>query len=1367
MNKKFTKLIAALALLVFMTPSLAGWGQTTVASYSRSGTTNTITGGTFSTTFSAKTDFYQDATGDCYMQILNTDAYWTTTPTSISFAASIGGGTGNKDLTNPVYVSLLDANGDVITNTQTTVTSHITTNTGDSYVITMPVVNNVYGVKLSHEKETGYNVRYYSFSLSYVANGGSTPPTPTTYTVTFDAGEGEFVGSTDFPNESNTIAAGTYTLPSATPATGYTFNKWNIGDATYDAGASYTVSGNADFVASYTQNGGGTGETTTTYTFTSKSWAATPTDWTSGQDGNQFQSGRGVQVTNGATGANATSPKSFTNVSSIVVTYSTNASKGKGAIKVQIGNNTEKSVNITPVGTDDHTATFTFAPYETGSIKLTVDCTENSIYIKSIAITETAGGSSLDPSDLAITGAPVALSFDLYNNSSAQTVSYTTSSTGAITIEPASPTTYFSYVHNATNKTITVTPLAVTPSAQTVTISQAADDDYYAGTATFTVSVANSAPLANIAALTANTTAGNYVVTLNNAVVTYVNGSNAYIQDASGAVQMHKNEHGLTAGDVLNGTATVGFTFYNGNPQITSLSGVTPVSGTAPDPTSVAQSAWNYTFNDVLSQYFQITGATITKNNNKYYVSLGGESIQLYKQGTTLSDLDLTKTYTIVGFPTLYNSTKELTIYEDPEAPKTDPTITFNNGTVRVGQTLDLSTLFTSNSNGDVTYSITAGDSYATLSGSELTGTAEGSVTVKASQAETTSYNAGEATATITVNPALVLSSIAVTTAPTKTIYNAGETFDPTGMVVTATYTDNSTEAVTGYTYLPDGALATTDTEITISYTENNVTKTTSQAITVNEVVDYATLPFVWAGGTKDDLTALNGVSASGLGSHYAESNYPYRVKFDTDGDWILIKTNEQPAVVRVDVKKLGGAGDSSIKIQGSSDGSTFTDVETFDNEGTTNAVLTHITSNAFAVTDRYVKILFVKPSNGSNVGVGSITIRGIETYSAPEVVGYGDENEDSKLGYRLIASPVTVDPEDVVGMTTGKFDLYWFDQTQDLEWQNYEATGGQFDLLPGMGYLYAHNTNVTLTFTGVPYVGDGVIPLTQGTGKWANWNLVGNPFGVAAYIDQDYYEMNPYGNDFITGEANDLIDAMQGVFVVYDADPEHTVTTVNFSVPSTNTNTNVVPAPSAVSKMSLNISRNRGPVIDRAIVRFNEGGLLPKFQLNPNNTKIYITEGNQDYAIVRSSSEAEVPVSFKAAENGTYTLSIETKDVEMSYLHLIDNMTGADVDLLATPSYSFEARTTDYASRFRLVFSANNGSNENGNETFAYYNGSEWVISNMGEATLQVVDVMGRVLSSETVSGNANVSLNQTPGVYMLRLVNSDSVKTQKIVVR
>ena len=101
-------------------------------------------------------------------------------------------------------------------------------------------------------------------------------------------------------------------------------------------------------------------------------------------------------------------------------------------------------------------------------------------------------GSNLTNSDLALTGAPIALNFDLYNNSAAQTVSYTTSSTGAVTVSGGE-----GYVTTSVSgNTITVTPVAVTPSAQTITVSQAADDDYKAGSVSFTVSVTDSTPFA-------------------------------------------------------------------------------------------------------------------------------------------------------------------------------------------------------------------------------------------------------------------------------------------------------------------------------------------------------------------------------------------------------------------------------------------------------------------------------------------------------------------------------------------------------------------------------------------------------------------------------------------------------------------------------------------------------------------------------------------------------------------------------------------------------------------------------------------------------------------------------------------------------
>ena len=73
--------------------------------------------------------------------------------------------------------------------------------------------------------------------------------------------------------------------------------------------------------------------------------------------------------------------------------------------------------------------------------------------------------------------------------------------------------------------------------------------------------------------------------------------------------------------------------------------------------------------------------------------------------------------------------------------------------------------------------------------------------------------------------------SIAVTTPPTKTQYEPGEIFDPTGMIITATYIDGTTNIVTNYTITNGDKLSEDMTTVTISYTENGVTKTTTYEV--------------------------------------------------------------------------------------------------------------------------------------------------------------------------------------------------------------------------------------------------------------------------------------------------------------------------------------------------------------------------------------------------------------------------------------------------------------------------------------------------------------------------------------------------------
>ena len=100
----------------------------------------------------------------------------------------------------------------------------------------------------------------------------------------------------------------------------------------------------------------------------------------------------------------------------------------------------------------------------------------------------------------------------------------------------------------------------------------------------------------------------------------------------------------------------------------------------------------------------------------------------------------------------------------------------------------------------------------------------------------TITYSEGGETCTTTLAVTVThkLTAIAVTTNPTKTIYEYGDTLDTTGMVVTASYSDSQTKIVTKYSCSPTTFSTIGNQAVTVSYTENEVTQTTTFNVTVN-----------------------------------------------------------------------------------------------------------------------------------------------------------------------------------------------------------------------------------------------------------------------------------------------------------------------------------------------------------------------------------------------------------------------------------------------------------------------------------------------------------------------------------------------------
>ncbi|MGN1106667.1 MAG: bacterial Ig-like domain-containing protein, partial [Huintestinicola sp.] len=110
----------------------------------------------------------------------------------------------------------------------------------------------------------------------------------------------------------------------------------------------------------------------------------------------------------------------------------------------------------------------------------------------------------------------------------------------------------------------------------------------------------------------------------------------------------------------------------------------------------------------------------------------------------------------------------------------------------------------------------------------------------------TITYGGRSTAQKITVREKAIV-SVSVASAPKKTSYTAGESFDPAGLVLTLTYdngkTENvaySTENASEFTFSPDGALAVTDTFVTVTYGGKAVTiaVTVSKGVVIIEPSD-------------------------------------------------------------------------------------------------------------------------------------------------------------------------------------------------------------------------------------------------------------------------------------------------------------------------------------------------------------------------------------------------------------------------------------------------------------------------------------------------------------------------------------------------
>ncbi len=354
-----------------------------------------------------------------------------------------------------------------------------------------------------------------------------------------------------------------------------------------------------------------------------------------------------------------------------------------------------------------------------------------------------------------------------------------------------------------------------------------------------------------------------------------------------------------------------------------------------------------------------------------------------------------------------------------------------------------------------------------------------------------------------------------------------------------------------------------------------------------------------------------------------------------------------------------------------------------------------------------------------------------------------------------------------------------------------------------GKGYLMAVSEPSILMADGVLNTGDipASVTKTQLYGyevPLIGVNMVGNPY--QSYIDADafltqnglttYYILDADAQGYIARVAGGSTPAEEDAepFVVDYNAPQYLHPHQAFFVRVQNTgslNFNQTmrkatldspfrqEAPHyAMVNMICSDAQGRNDVATIELDRPEKGGGEKIKGLRSGDANIWFCLDEQDLQVAFApEGTTSAPLRFRAYNDGVFTLRWNMANADFHYLHLIDNITGADIDCLTASEYVFEGKKMDYTSRFRLVFDFTGiEENEDGAstqfESFAFQCGDEVVVN--GEGNLEMFDMNGRmVMGCEIHGGQSSVALpTVASGMYVLRLTEAKQVKVQKMVI-
>ena len=330
------------------------------------------------------------------------------------------------------------------------------------------------------------------------------------------------------------------------------------------------------------------------------------------------------------------------------------------------------------------------------------------------------------------------------------------------------------------------------------------------------------------------------------------------------------------------------------------------------------------------------------------------------------------------------------------------------------------------------------------------------------------------------------------------------------------------------------------------------------------------------------------------------------------------------------------------------------------------------------------------------------------------------------------------------------------FGTSSGTELSKFETTFEQ-----GVGYLASYEIETIATFKGTLNHEDSyVFKLDDydNNKNVGNFNLLGNPFS---------FNMN-WENVTVTNLVDGYAVVNKQGGYEYFADGEIKVgdgflVKVSGEGPALSYNTRSRKTENEISFLNVVSSGKAGN--DNVIIKLaGEQENFPKLEnFNDDIAVIYVSDDNKACGIYNCNDDVqEVSIIFKASRMGEYNIHIKPNG-DFDYVTLVDRLANVETNML-TSSYSFTTIPEESGDRFLLKFAKGEGSDDD--DKFAFLSGNELIVE--AEGTVQIIDVMGRVVySNDVTSDNNRIDTSKfNTAAYIIRLINDNGVKTQKIVV-